>query len=153
MATPFSLPVAQPALSVLKSTYTNIATPLAPAPIAYQAQGPLAIHAPAIGASQQSVYRSLGGAQAVSTYSKAVDSAFSSVRKSDIRITNDALSLAHAGPLAVAHAAPLAVAHAAPLATAYAAQSPYISKAAVAYSPAAVVAHATFDGLGAHYEW
>lgn len=150
------------------------------APVAAVHAAPVAVHAPAIGASQQSVIRSLGGNQAISTYSKAVDSAFSTVRKYDTRITNDALSVAHA-PLAYAapiahattyahaapvatyahaapvatyaHAAPVATyAHAAPVAT-YAAAAPVISKAAVSYSPAAVVAHTSFAGLGAHYEW
>ncbi|KAI4458766.1 larval/pupal cuticle protein h1c-like protein-related [Holotrichia oblita] len=166
----------------------------APAVAAVHA-APVAVHAPAIGASQQSVIRSLGGNQAISTYSKAVDSAFSTVRKYDTRITNDALSVAHApvayaapvatyahaapvatyahaapvatyahaapvatyahaAPVATyAHAAPVATyAHAAPVAT-YAAAAPVISKAAVSYSPAAVVAHTSFAGLGAHYEW
>ncbi|XP_019867794.1 larval/pupal cuticle protein H1C-like [Aethina tumida] len=120
------------------------------APVAVAHASPVAIHAPAIGSSQQSVVRGLGGAQAISTYSKAVDSAFSSVRKYDTRITNDALSVAHA-PVAVAHAAPLAVAHA-PVAVAHSA--PLVTKtAAVAYSPAAVVSHATFSGLGVNYGW
>nr|AYA49985.1 cuticular protein 44-aa motif 1 [Leptinotarsa decemlineata] len=166
------------------------------------ASSPVAIHAPAYGATHQSVERSLGGAQSVSHYSKAVDSAFSSVRKYDTRITNDALSVAHApvvsaysaapvyakavapavaysaapsfsssyiqkaAPLAYAsyaHAAPVATyaAHAAPVA-AYAAHAapvasysagPVVTKAAVAYSPAAVVSHMTFSGLGTAYQW
>ncbi|XP_049820660.1 larval/pupal cuticle protein H1C-like [Aethina tumida] len=119
-------------------------------PVAVAHASPVAIHAPAIGSSQQSVVRGLGGAQAISTYSKAVDSAFSSVRKYDTRITNDALSVAHS-PVAVAHAAPLAVAHA-PVAVSHSA--PLVTKtAAVAYSPAAVVSHATFSGLGVNYGW
>lgn len=135
------------------------------------AAAPLAVHAPSIGASHQSVERSLGGAQTVSHYSKAVDSAFSSVRKYDTRITNDALRVA-AAPIAVAHGAPLAhyatpavtyAAHAAPVVSAYAAHAapvvsaysaaPVVTKTAVAYSPAAVVSHASFTGLGASYQW
>ncbi|XP_018578688.1 pupal cuticle protein G1A-like [Anoplophora glabripennis] len=189
------------------------------------AAAPVAVHAPAIGASHQSVERSLGGAQSVSHYSKAVDSAFSSVRKFDTRITNDGLR--YAAPLAVAHAAPVVTkavapvftqyaapavahapvvstyaahgpvvstyaahspvvstyaahspvvstyaahspvvstyaahspvvstyaAHAAPVVSAYSA-APVVSKTAVAYSPAAVVSHASFTGLGASYAW
>ncbi|GJQ86297.1 hypothetical protein Trydic_g8993 [Trypoxylus dichotomus] len=161
-----------------------VAVHAAPAVAAVHA-APVAVHAPAIGASQQSVIRSLGGNQAISTYSKAVDSAFSTVRKYDTRITNDALTVAHApvayaapvahavaAPVAsYAHAAPITTyaaaapvasyAHAAPITTyaaaapvaTYAAGAPVISKAAVSYSPAAVVAHTTFAGLGAHYEW
>ena len=79
------------------------------------AAAPVAVHAPAIGASHQSTVRSLDGNSAVSTYSKAVDSAFSSVRKYDTRISNDAVALAHA-PVA-AYAAPVAhAAYAAPYA-------------------------------------
>lgn len=173
-------------------SHSYISQPLAavhaaPAVAAVHA-APVAVHAPAIGASQQSVIRSLGGNQAISTYSKAVDSAFSTVRKYDTRITNDALSVAHAPVAYAAHAAPVAyaahaapvayaahaapvayaahaapvayAAHAAPVAYAspvghatYAAAAPVISKAAISYSPAAVVAHTTFEGLGAHYEW
>lgn len=133
---------------------------------------PLAIHAPAVGTSQQNVLRSYGGNAAISTYSKAVDSAFSSVRKYDTRITNDALPVyAHAAPVATyAHAAPVATyAHAAPLATyshvapvaSYAtspvattyAAAPVVAKTAVAYSPAVAVSHMTFSGLGVNYAW
>nr|XP_023017416.1 larval/pupal cuticle protein H1C-like [Leptinotarsa decemlineata] len=203
---------AAPAVS---SSYIHQASPVAVAHaapvVSTYAASPVAIHAPAYGATHQSVERSLGGAQSVSHYSKAVDSAFSSVRKYDTRITNDALSVAHApvvsaysaapvytkavapavaysaapsfsssyiqkaAPLAYAsyaHAAPVATyAHAAPVATyaahaapvaAYAAHAapvasysagPVVTKAAVAYSPAAVVSHMSFSGLGAAYQW
>ncbi|XP_069688804.1 pupal cuticle protein C1B-like [Periplaneta americana] len=114
---------------------------------------------PAIGASHQSTVRSLDGNSAVSHYSKAVDSPFSSVRKYDTRISNDAVALAHA-PVA-AYAAPVAhAAYAAPVA--HAAYAPAFHGAAyaapavaaplgVAYSAAPAVAHLAFDGFGAHY--
>ncbi|CAH1176488.1 unnamed protein product [Phaedon cochleariae] len=235
---------AAPAVS---SSYLHQSAPVAvahasPVYSTYSA-APVSIHAPAYGASHQSVERSLGGAQSVSHYSKAVDSAFSSVRKYDTRITNDALSVApvatyaaHApvatyasapvftktvAPLAYSAApavsssyihqasspvyaaqapvatyasapviakavAPVAYAHApvatyathapvatyaahAPVAT-YAAHAPVatyaahaapvaysagpvVTKSAIAYSPATVVSHATFTGLGASYQW
>jgi len=114
------------------------------------------VHAPAIGASHQSTLRSLDGNSAVSTYSKAVDSAFSSVRKYDTRISNDAVALTHATYAAPAYAAP---AYAAPAyaASAYAAPA-YAAPAVaaplgVAYSAAPAVAHLTFDGLGVHYAY
>lgn len=216
----------------------------APAPISYAAPASIsyaapsvAIHSPSYGSSHQSVERSLGGAQSISHYSKAIDSAFSSVRKFDTRITNDALTVAHApvsyaapvvaktyaaapvlakavapvaysagpayayssapavsnayihqaqpllakavAPVAYAAHAPVATyaAHAAPVAAyaahapiaTYAAHSPVayahgplvakavgapvVAKAAIAYSPATVVAHTTFTGLGTAYEW
>ncbi|XP_074027709.1 uncharacterized protein [Leptinotarsa decemlineata] len=227
--------VAYSAAPAVSSSYIHQATPVAShlavahaaplavahaAPVAVAHAAPVEIHAPAYGSTHQSVERSLGGAQSVSHYSKAVDSAFSSVRKYDTRITNDALSVAHApvvsaysaapvyakavapavaysaapsfsssyiqkaAPLAYAsyahaapvatyaHAAPVATyAHAAPIATyaahaapvaAYAAHAapvaaysagPVVAKAAVAYSPAAVVSHMTFNGLGTAYQW
>lgn len=106
---------AAPAVSHV--TYATAAVPAAP----------IAFHAPAIGTSHQSTVRSLDGNAAVSHYSKAVDTAFSSVRKFDTRITNDgryltpALSYAAAAPivktapaLSYAAAPALGYAHAAP---------------------------------------
>ncbi|KAJ8926146.1 hypothetical protein NQ314_021514 [Rhamnusium bicolor] len=201
---------AAPAVS--SSYFQQAAAPVAVAHaapvVSTYATAPVAIHAPAIGSSQQSVERALGGAQSVSHYSKALDSAFSSVRKFDTRITNDALRVAHA-PLALAHAAPVVssystpaiahysaapaiahysaapaitgsyfqssapvavahspvvsaysapapvatyAAHASPVVSAYSA-GPIVTKSAVAYSPASVVSHTTFTGLGASYQW
>lgn len=188
-------PVAYSAAPAVSTSYISQASPLAyaahaapvayaahAAPVAYAAHAPavayahapVAVHAPAIGASQQSVYRSLGGNQAVSTYSKAVDSAFSSVRKFDTRVTNDAL---YASPVVSTYAAHAPVvstyaAHA-PVVSTYAAHAPVVSayaahaplavahsgplvatkSAAIAYSPAAVVSHASFNGLGVSYGW
>ncbi|XP_043464894.1 cuticle protein LPCP-23-like [Leptopilina heterotoma] len=95
---------------------------------------PLAIHAPAIGSSQQSVVRSLDGNSAVSHYSKAVDTAFSSVRKYDTRVTNDAKYLQYAAAPALYHAPAPAVytAAAAPASTYYAAASPIVKTVASA---------------------
>ncbi|XP_023714798.1 larval/pupal cuticle protein H1C-like [Cryptotermes secundus] len=115
------------------------------APALGYAAAPIAVHAPAIGTSQQSTIRTLDGNSAVSHYSKAVDSAFSSVRKYDTRISNDAVALAHATYAAPAIAAPLGLTHAAAPAIA--------APLGVAYSAAPAVAHLTFDGLGAHYAY
>lgn len=131
---------AAPAVST--SYFQQAAAPVAlahAAPVvSTYAAAPVAVHAPSIGASHQSVERSLGGAQTVSHYSKAVDSAFSSVRKYDTRITNDALRLA-AAPLAVAHAAPVVstyAAHAAPVVSTYAAHAaPVLSTYAAHAAP------------------
>ncbi|XP_022912214.2 cuticle protein LPCP-23-like [Onthophagus taurus] len=157
-----------PAASVSTAYYS---TPVAVA-------APVAIHAPAVGATHQSVLRSLGGNQAVSHYSKAVDSAFSSVRKYDTRITNDAVSVAHTPVAYAAHAAPISyaapvahapisyaapVAHApisysapvahAPISYAAPVAAPVVKTAALSYSPAVAVAHTTFEGLGVHYAY
>lgn len=59
-------------------------------PVAYHAApAAVAVQAPSVGITQQTLSRSLGGAQSLSSYSKSEDSAFSSVRKYDTRITND----------------------------------------------------------------
>ncbi|XP_017776623.1 PREDICTED: sialidase-like [Nicrophorus vespilloides] len=153
------------------ATYAH-ATPVA----TYAHAAQVAVHAPAVGTTSQSVVRSLGGAQAVSHYSKTEDSAFSTVRKYDTRITNDAFSYTHATPVVAktiapvatytqaapvatyAHAAPVATyahatyAHAAPVTT-YAHTAPVVAKPALTYSPASVVSHTTFESLGAHYQW
>ncbi|XP_017776624.1 PREDICTED: larval/pupal cuticle protein H1C-like [Nicrophorus vespilloides] len=173
IAKTYAAPVATYAHAAPVATYAHtapVATYAHAAPVAaYAHAAPIAV-----GTTSQSVVRSLGGAQAVSHYSKAEDSAFSTVRKYDTRITNDAYSFAHAAPVATyaktyaaplvakaayvapvatyAHAAPVATyAHAAPVAT-YAHAAP-VAKAAIAYSPASVVSHTSFAGLGAHYEW
>ncbi|CAB3362767.1 Hypothetical predicted protein [Cloeon dipterum] len=77
----------------------------------------------AVGASQQSTVRSLDGNSVVSTYSKQVDTPYSSVRKYDTRVSNDAVAYAAAPVAYNTYAAP-AVAHAtyaAPAYTSYAA--------------------------------
>ncbi|KAL3274476.1 hypothetical protein HHI36_015860 [Cryptolaemus montrouzieri] len=179
---PAAAPVAySPAAAVSHAYISQPAVAVAhAAPVAVAHAAPVAVHAPTVGASQQNVYRSYGGNQAISTYSKAEDSAFSSVRKYDTRITNDALSVyAHAAPVAATYAAPVAAsyaapaystyahsgpaysyAHAAPAYTSYAhaaplAAAPVVAKAAVpvAYSPAVAVSHMTFSGLGVNYGW
>ncbi|XP_026288327.1 cuticle protein LPCP-23-like [Frankliniella occidentalis] len=104
------------------------------APVAYSS--PVAYASPAIGSSHESTVRSLDGNSAVTTYSKAVDTAFSSVRKYDSRASNDAQILAHA-PVAAYAAAPAYTSYAAP--AAYAAHS-YAAPVAHAYAPAAYAA-------------
>ncbi|XP_049798820.1 cuticle protein 67-like [Schistocerca nitens] len=134
--------------------------------------------APAAITSQHSnILRSYGNLGQVSTYSKTIDTPYSSVSKSDVRVSNDALAhvaapvayAAHAAPVAyAAHAAPVAyaahAAHAAPVAYAAPAvhAAPAVVKAAapavgllgVAYSAAPAVAHMTYsNGLGLSYAW
>nr|CAD7267060.1 unnamed protein product [Timema shepardi] len=123
---------------------------------------PVAVHAPSVGSSHESTVRSLDGNSAVTHYSKAVDSAFSSVRKVDTRVSNDAQALAYA-PVATAYhgvAAPAIASYAAPTyATAYhgLAAPAVASYAAPAYATAyhglaapAVASYATaYHGLAA----
>lgn len=171
------------------ATHAAYAAPAIATHTSYAAPA-LAVATPAIGASHQSTIRSFDGT--VSHHSKAVDTAFSSVRKADTRISNNvyspAIAATYAAPAAPAlyasHAAPAVyTSHAAPAVyTSHAAPTVYTSHAAPAlyashpapavYSQAApaiyaaapktlayaasatpVVAHVSFDGLGAHYAW
>lgn len=153
--------------------YASAGLPAAPA-VAYSystptAYAPLSYQAPAYGTSSQNIIRSYDGT-VVSQYAKAVDTPFSSVRKQDTRITNGLYSpglvqyaapaqqiltsayptahttYAHHGP---AYSVQPAYAHS--VQPAYAHTGAYAHPAA--YSPATVVSHVSFDGLGAHYGW
>jgi hypothetical protein len=142
---------------------------------------PAAVAAPAITSQHSNILRSYGNLGQVSTYSKTIDTPFSSVRKSDVRVSNAALAYPaapalayHAAPAVAAapalayHAAPAVAAapafayHAAPVAATYAA--PVVKTAAtalaghgllgVAYSAAPAVAHMTYsNGLGITYSY
>lgn len=118
--------------SEVSHVYSSIAAPQ----YAYGAQHgyahaiPLAIHSPAIGSSQQSTIRSLGGT--ISTYSKAVDTPYSSVRKADTRISNNIYTPALATKT-IAYQQPAII------------EQKHI--------PATVISHVAFDGIGAHYAW
>lgn len=136
----------------VSSVYSSIG---APSILAHSAI-PIGISSPAIGHSQQSTIRSLGGT--VSQYSKAVDTAHSSVRKIDTRITNNGLAItpiAHQTLVAPAYTRTLvaspAIGHAGLVA------APAIGHAGLVAAPAlashTVVNHVSFDGLGAHYAW
>ncbi|CAA9997756.1 unnamed protein product [Nesidiocoris tenuis] len=143
---------AAPALSYGTASYG-----IAPAaPLGY---GHAALAPAAITSQSQNILRSYGNLGQVSTYSKTIDTPYSSVRKSDVRVSNPGLATVAHAPLAYA-AAP-AIAHA-PLA--YSAAPAYAARAVaapvahagllgVAYSAAPAVSHITFDGFGAHYGW
>lgn len=120
-STPIAKHVAYSPAHEVSQVYNSIAAP-------QYAYG--AISAPAIGSSQQSTIRSAGGT--VSHYSKAVDTAFSSVRKTDTRISNNVFTPALATKT-------------------IAIQQPAILEQKTI--PASVVSHVTFDGIGAHYAW
>lgn len=110
----------------VSQVYSSVAAPQ----LAYGGHAPYAISAPAIGSTHQSTIRSLGGT--ISTYSKAVDTAFSSVRKADTRISNNVFTPALATKTVAIQ------------------QPAYIEQKTI---PATVVSHVTFDGLGTHYNW
>lgn len=136
------------------------------------------ISAPAVVSQQSNILRSHGNLGQVSTFSKSIQTPFSSVSKHDVRVSNDAIAYAHA-PVAytahvptVSYAAPVAkiaaapVAYAAPVAkiaaapVAYAAPAAYAAPVAktgllgVAYSAAPVVSHMTYsNSYGTQYAW
>ncbi|XP_047005064.1 cuticle protein 67-like [Schistocerca americana] len=170
----FKLAVFAAVLAVARAGYLGApavaygAAPAYAAP-AYAAYGAHAVAPAAITSQHSNILRSYGNLGQVSTYSKTIDTPYSSVTKSDVRVSNDALAhvaapvayAAHAAPVAyAAHAAPVAyAAHAAPVA--YAARPAVVKAAApavgllgVAYSAAPAVAHMTYsNGLGLSYAW
>lgn len=153
------------------------------APVTYAATPVVKYVNPAVDAvasTQQNVVRSFGGT--VSSYSKSVQTPYSSVTKHDTRISNNvytpavAKTVSYAAPTVtktVSYAAPAVtyaahapvvektlVSHAVPTVNTYAAHSPVVYshaapvvKQAIAYSPAATVAHVTFDGFGSHWDY
>ncbi|XP_065332571.1 cuticle protein 76-like [Cloeon dipterum] len=140
----------------------------APAYTASAYASPLAVGAPAISSVSQNTLRSFGNVGQVSTYSKSLDTPYSSVRKSDIRVTNDARTYAtYAAPAYTSYAAPAYTSYAAPAVAHATYAAPAVAHATyaapaisahpaalgVAYSAAPAVAHYSFDGLGAHYAY
>ncbi|XP_071448479.1 cuticle protein 76-like [Hetaerina americana] len=150
------------------------------APAAYGYAAPsVAVATPTITSQSQNTLRSYGNLGQVSTYTKSIDTPFSSVRKSDVRVSNDALAYAPAAyhaPAVAAYAAPAVAAYHAPAVATYAAPAvvktayaapaiaayhapaavaaPVVAKAGllgVAYSAAPAVTHLSFDGYGVHY--
>ncbi|KAF7271344.1 hypothetical protein GWI33_015771 [Rhynchophorus ferrugineus] len=108
---------------------------------------PLSYSAPAITSHSSNIYRSPGNLGQISTYSKSIDTPFSSVRKADVRISNPGVKITTSP--AIAYSAPtIAATYTAP--TAYAAHAPLIG---VAYSAAPAVAHVVFDSDFSHYAW
>nr|AAR15418.1 cuticle protein 16.4 [Antheraea pernyi] len=128
-------------------------SPVYGAPYSYGSWNPYSSYpsTPALASQHSNTYRSPFNLGQVSTYSKSVDTPFSSVRKADIRVSNPgvAVSPAYSGFAApyVSHvglAAPL-TAPVAKVAT---------GLLGVAYSAAPAVSHMTYtNGLGLAYAW
>ncbi|XP_067000995.2 cuticle protein 67-like [Anabrus simplex] len=108
---------------------------------------------PAITAQQSNILRTPGNLGQISTYSKSINTPYSSVSKSDVRVSNDALAYgAVAAPAYAAYhgyAAPAAVGYAAP-AVGYAAPVARAGLLGVAYSAAPAVAHMTYSNALGH---
>lgn len=129
----------------------------------------------AVTSQHQNILRTPGNLGQISTYSKTINTPYSSVSKSDVRVSNPGFAAAYNPYVAHAAAAPLYNPYyarpAAVVASPYhhasvVAASPYhhgpvVAKAAVApgllgvaYSAAPVVSHMTYsNGLGINYAW
>ncbi|XP_038213978.1 pupal cuticle protein C1B-like [Zerene cesonia] len=119
------------------------------APYSYGAWNPYSSYPaqPAIASQHSNILRSPFNLGQISTYSKAIDTPFSSVRKADIRVSNPGLAVA---PAYRSYAAPIVSHVAAPVATARVAGG----LLGVAYSAAPAVSHMTYtNGLGLAYAW
>ncbi|KAI5646000.1 pupal cuticle protein c1 domain-containing protein [Phthorimaea operculella] len=103
---------------------------------------------PAIASQSQNIIRTPFNLGQISTYSKAIDTPFSSVRKADIRVSNPGLAVASPYVSHFGVAAP--VAHVAPVAKV----ATTGGLLGVAYSAAPAVSHMTYsNGLGLAYSW
>ncbi|XP_049952159.1 cuticle protein 67-like [Schistocerca serialis cubense] len=162
----YKLAVFAAVLAVARAGYlaapaaVSYAAPAYAAP-AYAAYGAHAVAPAAITSQHSNILRSFGNLGQVSTYSKTIDTPYSSVSKSDVRVSNDAVAhvaapVAYAAPAVVKAAAPVAyagpAAYAAPAVVKAAA--PAVGLLGVAYSAAPAVAHMTYsNGLGLAYAW
>ena len=109
--------------------------------VGYAAAPAISYAAPTITSQQSNILRSYGNLGQVSTYSKTIDTPFSSVRKSDVRVSNDALAYPAAPALAY-HAAHAPAVAAAP------------GLLGVAYSAAPAVAHISYsNAYGINYAY
>ncbi|XP_067000992.2 cuticle protein 67-like [Anabrus simplex] len=118
-----------------------------------------ALATPAITSQQSNILRTPGNLGQVSTYSKTINTPYSSVSKSDVRVSNDALAYgavaapayaAYHGYAAPAIAAAPAYGYAAPALAARAYAAPAVAGhglLGVAYSAAPAVAHVSYGGL------
>ncbi|CAH1168005.1 unnamed protein product [Phyllotreta striolata] len=85
------------------------------APAGYAAAPAIAYSSPALTSQSANIYRSYGNLGQISTYSKTIDTPFSSVSKSDVRVSNPGIHLAqpveHHSLVGVAYSAAPAVSH------------------------------------------
>ncbi|XP_075163059.1 cuticle protein 76-like [Haematobia irritans] len=168
MAFKFVLTVCAALLAVANAGYVAPVTTYAASPVITKVVNPAV---DAVASTQHNVVRSFGGT--VSHYSKSVQTPYSSVHKVDTRINNNvytpavAKTVSYAAPAVyaaptvaktVSYAAPAVHTYsAAPAVHTYAAAPAVqtyaapVVKQAITYSPAAAVAHATFEGFGAHW--
>ena len=164
------------ALAVANAGLIGAPVGYAAAPVSYgYAAAPVALGTPTLTSQSSNTLRTYGNQGQISHEAKTIQTPFSSVSRSDVRVSNDAQILAHApvaayaapaayathsyaAPVAHAYAAPAA--YAAPVAHGYAAPAAYAAPVAkagllgVAYSAAPVVSHMTYTGsYGVQYAY
>ncbi|XP_046994253.1 cuticle protein 76-like [Schistocerca americana] len=109
---------------------------------AAHAQAGALVQPGAITSQQSNILRSFGNLGQTAASSKTIETPYSSVRKADVRVSNDAIALP-GGLLAQTRTAPAAAVHAGPP-----------TLLGVAYSAAPAVAHMTYtNGLGISYAY
>ncbi|KAH9644438.1 hypothetical protein HF086_009822 [Spodoptera exigua] len=129
----------------------GLISPVYNAPYAYGGWNPYSSYPaqPAIASQHSNILRSPFNLGQVSTYTKSIDTPFSSVRKADVRVSNPGVAIA---PAYTRFASPL-VSHvgvAAPVAKV----ATTAGLLGVAYSAAPTVSHMTYtNGLGLAYGW
>lgn len=129
------------ALAVANAGYIGV-----PSALQYQVAPIAHVQPHAITSTSDNILRSHGNLAQVATQTKTIDTPFSSSSKTDIRVSNPALTYAHlahsATPLAYTAGAIPAAYHAAPAAL------------GVAYSPAVDVSHMSYSSpLGIAYAY
>uniref|UniRef100_A0A1L8E3E5 Putative pupal cuticle protein c1b n=1 Tax=Nyssomyia neivai TaxID=330878 RepID=A0A1L8E3E5_9DIPT len=143
---------------VLLFAAVALAQAIVPVPAAYPAYAGHGLVTPAVTSQHANILRSYGNLGQVSTFSKTIDTPYSSVSKSDVRVSNPGYAVAapayaHAAyhhPYAhAAYAAPVAhAAYAAPVAhAAYPAAYPAAYHAGYAHAPVVAKAVAPAGGL------
>ncbi|KAE8752869.1 Cuticle Protein CPF 3 [Frankliniella occidentalis] len=166
----FKLVVLAAALAVANAGLIGAPVGYAAAPVSYgYAAAPVAVGTPTLTSQSSNTLRTFGNQGQTSYEQKTIQTPFSSVSRSDVRVSNDAQILAHApvaayaaaaAPAYASYAAPAAyaahsyaapAAYAAPIAKAYAAPAYAAAPVAhagllgVAYSAAPVVSHMTYS--------
>ncbi|XP_059612579.1 pupal cuticle protein C1B-like isoform X2 [Phlebotomus argentipes] len=132
---------------VLLFAAVALAQAIVPVPAAYPAYGGHGLVTPAVTSQHSNILRSYGNLGQISTYSKTIDTPYSSVSKSDVRVSNPGYAVAAHAAYPAAYHSPLAHTYAAPLA--HAAYAPAVAHAA--YAPA--VAHAAYAPAVAHHAY
>lgn len=158
-AAPVQKTIAYSAPTIQKTVYSSEPshTLAYTAPAVYDAHNP-----PTYQHTHESVERSHDGT--VSHYGKTLSTPHSHVQKVDTRITNDQYKLTAVPVVHKYEAAPVQYTQYSHAATPvqystpvqyqqYSHAAPVLAKTTISYSPANVVAHATFEGTNAHYAW